>query len=79
LVNSIILCRFLDKQSEADHLVFYFHISRVVCYLMVYVNDIVITKNDTTRIARLKEHLLIHFQTKDLCYLKYLVGIEVAP
>jgi len=45
---------------------------------MVYVDDIVITGNDTTKITQLKEHLFSHFQTKDLGYLKYFLGIEVA-
>nr|KYP44454.1 hypothetical protein KK1_034031 [Cajanus cajan] len=45
---------------------------------MVYVDDIVITGNDATRISQLKEHLFIYFQTKDLGSLKYFLGIEVA-
>ena len=45
---------------------------------MVYVDDIVITGNDTTKIVQLKEHLFSHFQTKDLGSLKYFLGIEVA-
>jgi len=44
---------------------------------MVYVNDIVIKGNDTTRISQLKEHLFYHFQTKDLDYLKCFLGIEM--
>nr|KYP68976.1 hypothetical protein KK1_022626 [Cajanus cajan] len=45
---------------------------------MVYVDDIVITGNDATRISQLKDHLFSHFQTKDLGSLKYFLGIEVA-
>jgi len=45
---------------------------------MVYVDDIVITGNDATKIVQLKEHLFSHFQTKDLGYLKYFLGIEVS-
>jgi len=45
---------------------------------MVYVDDIVIAGNDTTKIVQLKEHLFSHFQTKDLGHLKYFLGIEVA-
>ena len=37
-----------------------------------------ITGNDATKIVQLKEHLFSHFQTKDLGYLKYFLGIEVA-
>jgi len=45
---------------------------------MVYIDDIVITGNDITRIAQLKKYLFNHFQTKDLDYLKYFLRIEVA-
>ena len=67
------------KRSEADHSVFYCHSSSGKCvYLIVYVDDIVITGNAATKIVQLKEHLFSHFQTKDLGYLKYFLGIEVA-
>ena len=49
-----------------------------MCYLLVYVDNIVIARNDTTRISQLKEHLFIHYQTKDLGFLKYFLGIQVA-
>ncbi|KOM49185.1 hypothetical protein LR48_Vigan08g001200 [Vigna angularis] len=67
------------KRCEADHSVFYGYSTPDKCvYLMVYVDDIVITGNDVARIAQLKDHLFNHFQTKDLGRLKYFLGIEVA-
>ena len=45
---------------------------------MVYVDDIVIVRNDQEKIVQQKEHLFRHFQTKDLGKLKYFLGIEVA-
>nr|KYP40128.1 Retrovirus-related Pol polyprotein from transposon TNT 1-94 [Cajanus cajan] len=67
------------KRSEADHSVFYCHTSPGRCvYLIVYVDDIVITGNDVATISQLKKHLFSHFQTKDLGHLKYFLGIEVA-
>ena len=47
-------------------------------YLIVYVDDIVITSSDQDGIHKLKQHLFIHFQTKDLGKLKYFLGIAVA-
>ncbi|XP_027343065.1 uncharacterized protein LOC113855633 [Abrus precatorius] len=47
-------------------------------YLVVYVDDIVITGDHATRIQQLKEHLSQQFHTKDLGPLKYFLGIEVA-
>lgn len=46
--------------------------------LLMYVNGIVTTGNDVTRISPIKEHLCSHFQTKDLRCLKYFLGIKVA-
>ncbi|RVW97054.1 Retrovirus-related Pol polyprotein from transposon RE1 [Vitis vinifera] len=66
-------------RSEADHLVFYHHNSLSQCiYLIVYVDDTVITGNDQEGIQRLKQHLFNHFQTKDLGKLKYFLGLEIA-
>ena len=59
-------------QSAADHFVFYHHSSTGKCiYLIVYVDDIVITGTDQDGIQKLKQHLFSHFQTKDLGKLKY--------
>jgi len=76
---SSIVQKFGLRRSEADHSIFYKHTSPGKCvYLIVYVDDIVITRNDTTGISQLKEHLCRHFQTKDLESPKYFLGIEVA-
>ena len=65
--------------STSDHSVFYYHTSSRQCiYLIVYVDDIVITDNDHDGIRKLKQHLFSHFQTKDLGKLKYFMGIEIA-
>ena len=65
-------------QSIANHSVFYHHTSSGQCiYLIVYVDDIVITSNDHNGIQRLKQHLFSHFQTKDLEKLKCFLGIEI--
>ncbi|RVW70963.1 Retrovirus-related Pol polyprotein from transposon RE1 [Vitis vinifera] len=65
--------------SEANHSVFYHHNSSSQCiYLVVYVDDIVITGSDQEGIQRLKQHLFNHFQTKDLGKLNYFLGLEIA-
>ncbi|RVW68806.1 Retrovirus-related Pol polyprotein from transposon RE1 [Vitis vinifera] len=66
-------------RSTADYSVFYHHNSLGQCiYLVVYVDDIVITGSDQDGIQKLKQHLFTHFQTKDLGKLKYFLGIEIA-
>jgi len=50
------------KRSKADHFVFHCHTSPRKCvYLIVYVDDIIVTRNDATRISQLKEYLCNHF------------------
>ena len=63
-----------------DHSIFYHHTSsgQFCIYLIIYVDDIVITGNDYDGIQRLKQHLFSHFQIKILGKLKYFLGIEIA-
>ncbi len=45
---------------------------------MVYVDDIVITGDDSKGITNLKQFLQKHFLTKDLVKLWYFLGIDIA-
>ena len=65
--------------STSDHSIFYHCTSSRQCiYLIVYMNDVVITDSDQEGIRKLKQHLFSHFQTKDLGKLKSFMGIEIA-
>lgn len=48
-------------------------------YLLVYVNDIVVTGNNVTAINNVKNALSKHFSFKDLGLLHYFIGVEVLP
>ena len=63
---------------EADHSVFYHHSSVGCIYLIVYIDDILLTDSDHNGISQVKQHFCQHFQTKDLGKLIYFLGIEVA-
>ncbi|RVW86900.1 Retrovirus-related Pol polyprotein from transposon RE1 [Vitis vinifera] len=76
---SFVVQEFGMFRSTADHSVLYHHNSSGQCiYLVVYVDEIVITSSDQNGIQKLKQHLFTHFQTKDLVKLKYFLGIEIA-
>lgn len=66
-------------RCEACHSIFFLHssTSRHI-FLVIYVDDIVITRENTVGIYRLKIHLFKTFHTKDLGQLIYFLGIEVA-
>jgi len=75
---SNVVHQFGMTRSGANHSIFYRHSSVGCIYLVVYVDDIVLTCNDHHDISQVKQHLCQHFQTKDLGKLIYFLGIEVA-
>lgn len=70
------------RQSNADHTLnhtlFLKHCQGKITALVVYVDDIIITGDDTEGMARLQQQLAIDFEMKNLGGLKYFLGIEVA-
>ena len=69
---SSVVQEFGMTRSTSDHSVFCHHTSSGQCiYLIVYVDDIVITDSDQYGIRKLKQHIFSHFQIKDLGKLKY--------
>jgi len=75
---SNVVQQFGMTHTEADHSVFYRHSSVGCIYVVLYVDDIVLTGSDHHGISQVKQHLCQHFQTKDLGKLRYFLGIEVA-
>ena len=76
---SSVVQKFDMTQSTSDHSVFYHHTSSRQCiYLIVYVDNIVITGSDQHGLRKLKQLFFSHLQTKDLRKLKYFLGIEIA-
>ena len=65
------------QQSNAAHTLFFKHQRGKIVILSVYVDYIVITSNDDG-IACLKDMLAKSFEVKDLGFLHYFLGIEVA-
>jgi hypothetical protein len=66
-------------QGHSDHTLFVKRTSGdKVVVLLVYVDDIILTGNDTTGIEDVKKRLAEEFEIKDLGVLKYFLGMEVA-
>ena len=65
------------QKNKFDHSVFYKNSSSGIILLVVYVDDIVITRSDSKGILSLKTFLHSQFHTKDLGMLKYFLGVEV--
>lgn len=65
------------QNSLADSSLFIFTQNQDLVYVMVYVDDIIITGNNTTLIANTIAGLGSSFAIKDLGSLHYFLGIEV--
>nr|XP_019707020.1 uncharacterized protein LOC109506028 [Elaeis guineensis] len=67
-----------NGKSNADHTMFFCHNKGKVAILIVYVDDIILTDDDLSELARLKTQLAQSFEVKDLDNLRYFSEIEVA-
>ena len=65
------------QKSKFDHSVFYRNSNPGIILLVVYVDDIIITRSDSKGILSLKSFLHSQFHIKDFGMLQYFLGIEV--
>ena len=64
-------------KSEADHTLFTLTSKQRIVVILVYVDDIIITRSDKEGILLTKAFLRSSFDIKDLGELKYFLGIEM--
>ncbi|CAN6444068.1 unnamed protein product [Victoria cruziana] len=64
-------------KSAIDHSLFIYKSKGVIIWLLIYVDDIIITGNNADHISWLKEILMGKFKMKDLGSLRYFLGVEV--
>jgi len=69
---------FYYTQSNYDHTLFLKHNQGTITALIIYVDYMIVTKNDPDEILSLQSHLPSEFDMKWLGDLKYFLGIEVA-
>lgn len=77
MTNSKLPFSVLSVSSKSDPSLLVFSENAVVVYILVYVDDIIITGNNTKLINSLVRLLNFVFSLKDLGNLDYFLGIEV--
>jgi hypothetical protein len=65
--------------SKVDTSLFILKVNHNICYLLVYVDDILLTGSNSTLIQRLITLLSSEFKLRDLGSAHYFLGIEVTP
>ena len=71
------LLHFYFKKSQYDSSLFLCKTATGIVILLVYVDDIIITRTDSTLITRLQQRLQASFHMKDLGPLTYFLGRSV--
>ena len=67
------------SQGHVDHTMFYKHsVDGKIFILIMYVDDIIFTGDDIDEMEKLKSVLANEFEVKDLDFLRYFLGMEVA-
>lgn len=67
------------KHSHADTSLFILHNSSHVIYMLVYVDDLIVTGSNPEFVQRFVDSLAQRFSIKDLGQLSYFLGVEVTP
>jgi Reverse transcriptase (RNA-dependent DNA polymerase) len=65
------------KPSQVDHSLFVSYSFKDILHILIYVDDIIITDNNTSAIHELIQALTTQFSIKDLGSLAYFLGIEL--
>jgi len=65
------------SQNNSDHTLFLKRNGGKTAALIIYVDDMIVIKNDEEGISELQRYLASEFEMKDLDGLKYFLGIEV--
>jgi hypothetical protein len=65
------------RASKVDTSLFIFSVSADICYLLVYVDDILLTGSNSLLLQRLIQLLSSEFKLRDLGSVHYFLGIEV--
>jgi len=67
------------RASKVDTFLFILDVNHDICYLLVYVDDILLTGSNSTLIQRLITLLSSEFKLRNLGTAHYFLGIKVTP
>ena len=67
------------KNSHSDTSLFVLHSNNHVLYLLVYVDNIILTGSNGALVSQFVDYLAQRFSLKDLGSLSYFLGVEVVP
>jgi hypothetical protein len=65
------------RASKVDTSLFMFFVGADICYLLVYVDDILLTGSNSLLVQHLIQLLSLEFKLRDLASVHYFLGIEV--
>lgn len=65
--------------SKCDASLFTYSADGICAYLLIYVDDIIFTENNSSFMGQFIKTLSRHFSIKDLGTLNYFLGVEVFP
>lgn len=66
-------------EAKSDTLLFVFHRGTEIAYLLLYVDDIVLTTSSPTLLRQIIQALQLEFSMKDLGSLHHFLGMRVQP
>jgi hypothetical protein len=62
---------------ESDHCIYVYHDGRVVIFIVLYVDDLMLISNSLPRLVTLKRRLAEMYQMKDMGEAEYILGIQI--
>ena len=67
------------KRCESNHIIYVLHVQGYTLIVVVYVNDLILTRNKPDLIFRLKSQLFNNFRMTYLGILHFFLGLQVLP
>jgi hypothetical protein len=65
------------KQNEEDNCIYAKFRSRIFIFLILYIDDILLTSSDVSLLLEIKRFLSLNFDMKDLGEASFILGIEI--